>query len=208
MTKETLMRRIPQQTRSQQRVDMILDAAADLFAEVGYESATTNAIAARAEISIGSLYQYFPDKDAILRALADRYLEQLRMLYDEVFTADVVYLPLPVLVDRLVDSFTDFHLACPGCKYILLGSDVSADIAAASAEMEQETIERFKGILQLKASDIDDNQARLLAMVCKAVVKAMFPLLETAADQDSQAQVRAELKRLLLAYLRPIMGGD
>jgi AcrR family transcriptional regulator len=187
---------------------MILHAAAELFAEAGYESATTNAIAARAEISIGSLYQYFPDKDAILQALADRYLEQLRMLYDGIVTEDVVYLPLPVLIDRLVDSFADFHLACPACKHILLGSDVSADIAAASAEMEQETTERFKRLLQLKAADMDDNQARLLAMVCKAVAKAMLPLLAAAADGESQAQVRAELKRLLLAYLGPIIGGD
>ena len=104
------MRRTPQQARSQQRVDLILDVAADIFAEVGYESATTNAIAERAGVSIGSLYRYFPDKDAILHALSNRYYEQVRALFDEVFTKDVVYLPLPVLLDRLIDPARNHFL--------------------------------------------------------------------------------------------------
>ena len=76
-------RTAPQQIRSQQRVDLILDTAAVLFSESGYENASTNAIAERAGISIGSLYRYFPDKDAILRALAGRYRAEMLALYDQ-----------------------------------------------------------------------------------------------------------------------------
>ena len=69
-------RKRPRQRRSQETVDRILDAAARIFGTEGYQRTTTNHIAAEAEISIGSLYQYFPNKDALLVALADRHLDE------------------------------------------------------------------------------------------------------------------------------------
>jgi DNA-binding transcriptional regulator YbjK len=66
----------PQQSRSSNRVDRLLEAAAEVIAEIGYESATTNAIAERAGVSIGSLYRYFPDKQAILRTLEHSHSER------------------------------------------------------------------------------------------------------------------------------------
>ena len=70
-------RRMPVQSRSMQTVGRILDAAAHLFGERGYR-ATTNQIAEAAGVSIGSLYQYFPDKDALLAALQRRHVDELR----------------------------------------------------------------------------------------------------------------------------------
>ena len=55
-----LLRRLPQQSRSQQRVTQILEAAAQVFAEVGYEAASTSLIATQAKTSVGSLYRFFP----------------------------------------------------------------------------------------------------------------------------------------------------
>src|SRR5260370_1341413 len=77
MPEETQMRRQPKQARSQQRVDHLLNVAALIFEEVGYAAATTNAIAARAGVPIGSLYQFFPNKEAIMDALVERYLDEL-----------------------------------------------------------------------------------------------------------------------------------
>src|SRR5690348_11216780 len=78
------LRRAPAQERGQQRVERILDAAAQEFARVGYESATTNAIARRAKTSVGSLYQFFVNKEAILEGLTERYRRQLREFHDRV----------------------------------------------------------------------------------------------------------------------------
>lgn len=67
---------MPRQDRSRRRVAALLDAAADEFAERGFAGATTTAIAARAGVPIGSLYQWFPDKEALLYGIADRHLTQ------------------------------------------------------------------------------------------------------------------------------------
>jgi AcrR family transcriptional regulator len=68
--------RAPQQERSRRRVAALLDAAAEEFAERGFTAATTTGIAARAGVPIGSLYQWFPDKEALLYGLADRHLTE------------------------------------------------------------------------------------------------------------------------------------
>ncbi len=68
------VRKRPVQRRSQEMVDRILDAAARVFVERGYHGATTNHVAEAAGASIGSLYQYFPNKDALLAGIAERHV--------------------------------------------------------------------------------------------------------------------------------------
>jgi AcrR family transcriptional regulator len=200
MSKNSI-RSFPQQSRSQQRVDLILDTAAVLFTEVGYENATTNAIAERAGISIGSLYRYFPDKDAILRALTERYRTEMLTLYDQVFTADVIYLPLPVLLDRLIDPFLEKHLLCPVYTYILLGADVSPEIAAAVYELEQESIRRIAELFLRIVPSLGEQRVRLSATLVKAIIKSLVSLLATSADPEYRQQLILEFKRVLLAYV-------
>jgi AcrR family transcriptional regulator len=202
------MRHEPQQARSQRTVDLILDAAAGLIAEVGYEATTTNAIAERAAISIGSLYRYFSDKDAILRGLALRYLQQTRAIYDEVFTEDVVYLPLDVALDRMIDPFIELHFECPCYKQIFLEADTSTDIAAALEELDQEIVERIASFLLRIGTDISEERARLIATICKAEVKVLLALIVPESDEVFRAQVTAEMKRMLFSYLAQILGGE
>jgi AcrR family transcriptional regulator len=71
-------RKMPVQDRSRAMVGYVLEAAAQLFGELGYEGTTTNRVAERAGVSIGSVYQYFPNKEALLLALAERHLEEAR----------------------------------------------------------------------------------------------------------------------------------
>lgn len=199
------IRRQPQQTRSQERVELILDTAAELFAEIGYEAATTNAIAERAAISIGSLYRYFPDKEAILGALAQRYVEQTRAIYDRVITDDLVYLPLPVLLDRLLDPFIELYRQYPIYHHILLGADISPDMAAAARAVRAESLARLTGLVQSLAPQASPERARLVATVSNATVKALISLLVAADDPQFERQATAEVKRMLLAYLQPVL---
>ena len=76
-------RKSPVQARSKKTVETLLDAAAQVFIERGFTGGTTNHIAARAGVSIGSLYQYFPNKDAIMVGLMERHLEEERKHLEE-----------------------------------------------------------------------------------------------------------------------------
>ncbi|TLF60173.1 TetR/AcrR family transcriptional regulator [Nocardia cyriacigeorgica] len=78
------VRKVPRQRRSRETVDTLLEAAAQMFTREGL-AATTNRIAERAGLSVGTLYQYFPNKHALLRALAERHLVQARAHLDVVF---------------------------------------------------------------------------------------------------------------------------
>ncbi|WP_424982055.1 TetR/AcrR family transcriptional regulator [Labedaea rhizosphaerae] len=76
MASTTSLRRRPVQQRSAQRFERMLDACAELIDELGYDGVTTTLIAERAEVAVGSLYQFFPDKRAVVRALTERNLER------------------------------------------------------------------------------------------------------------------------------------
>ena len=78
MQPATTPRKAPQQQRSQHTVEVILDAAARVFGRNGYAQTTTNLVAETAGVSIGSLYQYFPNKDALIVALHRRHSLQMR----------------------------------------------------------------------------------------------------------------------------------
>ena len=77
MTIQTSPRKAPRQPRSQATVNAILDATARILVEQGFAAASTNAVAERAGVSVGSLYQYFPNKDALVAALHARHGEQM-----------------------------------------------------------------------------------------------------------------------------------
>src|SRR3954447_18768060 len=80
---EPARRRVPQQARSRALMQRVLDAAEELLATEGVEALTTTRIAAEANVAVGSLYQYFPDKRTIVDALAARYLDEFEGLMDE-----------------------------------------------------------------------------------------------------------------------------
>ena len=84
------LRRVPVQGRSLARVQRMLDACAELVDEVGYDGLTTTLLAERAGVAIGSVYQFFPDKRAIVQALTLRNLEAyVERLSDRIAAGDI-----------------------------------------------------------------------------------------------------------------------
>lgn len=83
----------PKQKRSRERVQLILEATCNVLEENGIKALSTNSIAARAGIPVSSIYQYFPDKEAILIAVYEDYLEKIRAAYDAFDTEENRKLP-------------------------------------------------------------------------------------------------------------------
>jgi AcrR family transcriptional regulator len=113
-------RKAPTQARSHDTVDAILDACARLLIEGGYEAATTNRVARLAGVSVGSLYQYFPNKDAIISALNERHeMEMLAHLGKMV--ADLADAPLEDAIRTYVEAILAIHAADPKLHRALTG---------------------------------------------------------------------------------------
>jgi AcrR family transcriptional regulator len=100
------LRRTPQQERSRAMVERIIAAGQQVLLRDGYERASTNRVAAEAGISPGSLYQYFPDKEAILAAVVDRYSEELSAQLTAVL-ADRLDAPVPQLIRASLNGLLD-----------------------------------------------------------------------------------------------------
>ncbi len=111
---------VQRRARGLQRIASILDAAEAVFAEMGYDEATTNHIAAQAGISPGSLYQFFSNKEEIARALAARYTEELQRVYGSVLSVEAASLPFSIWLDQLIDALIAFHIAHPAFHILLL----------------------------------------------------------------------------------------
>jgi AcrR family transcriptional regulator len=113
------MRKAPRQTRARQTVGFILDAAAYILAERGLDGFTTNRIAERAGVNISSLYQYFPNKLAILEALQARHIAAPDVNYAQGIER-LGEQPLEKVVRSIVDVALDMHAANPAMQRLFL----------------------------------------------------------------------------------------
>src|ERR1700754_1653935 len=111
-------RRVPRQSRSQATVDAIVEAAAQVFERHGYAAGTTNRIAERAGVSIGSLYQYFPNQDSILVELTRRHLAEGRAIAVATF-AELGHTSLREGLRLLAAAMIDLHRDAPGLHRVL-----------------------------------------------------------------------------------------
>jgi AcrR family transcriptional regulator len=116
---DTTPRKQPAQARARATVQAILDATAQVLVEHGYERATTNVVARRAGVSIGSLYQYFPNKEALVTALAERHMADMAtMLVGEV--AALRSRPLPDAIRSLIEALLRAHAVEPELHRVLI----------------------------------------------------------------------------------------
>jgi AcrR family transcriptional regulator len=205
MTEEKVMRRRPQQARSQQRVDDLLNTAESVFAEIGYEAATTNLIAARAGISIGSLYQFFPNKEALLDGIAERYITNMRTQLDAAFAPETISdMPITTIISQFIDGLIAFKAAHSGFDTVFMSSSIPVQQSLAVQKMHEEIISQVDALLASRFPDLSAERRRVGASIGVAIVKGLMPLAE-APDGLPTAQVLLEAKTAVLAYLRSFL---
>lgn len=197
----TAPRREPRQERSRRQVSNILDAAAHVFAEVGYEAATTNIIAERAGVAIGSLYQFFPNKAAIFQALTERHHAQLRALFDQVLRMEGAQQPLDEWINTVIDAIWGLTQSNRGFIQTMI-SQRSPELVAQENALISENVARIEALLAARAPELDLTRRTLLATVSVEVVNGLISRAAISEPQFGE-QVLAETKRLLLAYLAP-----
>ncbi|MGW3954692.1 TetR/AcrR family transcriptional regulator [Streptomyces sp. NPDC004752] len=139
-------RRKPRQVRAELTRDRLLTAAAHVFAEHGYAAGTTNRIAERAHISIGSLYQYFPNKDAILAELLVRHIDRGR--WTQADQLDLSAGSLEATVRALVRDAIDNHRDDPQLLRIMFEeAPVSQELLDTIARHERKRVDQVRDLL-------------------------------------------------------------
>jgi AcrR family transcriptional regulator len=186
------LRRAPKQARAQQRVSRILDAAEELFVEVGYDAATTNQIAARAGASIGSLYGFFPNKQALAQALADRYVEQLGALIEERMVNDPSWTG-EQLVDSIVTSLDVFWRRHPAVVPLLRGALGAPALTQAGEQLRTALVGHIETILFERRPDVDPDRARLGAEIAIDLTRTLLERVQ-AEPAHRRPVVLRELK--------------
>ena len=201
LSKSGGMRRQPRQARSQERVDQILDVAEKLFISEGYNATSTKAIAAHAQIPIGSLYQFFPDKAAILYKLAERYNQQLHNLLMELDTPDRRKLPLSTYMETVIDTVDRFFTDYPGYHAIFMSLQGSMpELESIDAAADSQLIQDLVILLSHYSPGLESSVYEAIAFV---LVKVIGNLLWTSLSQDQlfRERILKETKRLILSYL-------
>ncbi len=199
---------MPSQERSRKRALRILDAAARIFADGGYEATTTEAIAKAAGTSIGSLYQFFPNKHAIFHAIAARHLEHARLLFDEFVGGPALELSWEELLGRSIDAFAKMDREDPDFRAVWTNWDVAGQFVVAGAQMNREFARRIETVLAAKARALPKARRAVVASMIVEVVTAML-FYAVRKDRAAAEAVISETKRMLVRYLRPYAeGGD
>jgi AcrR family transcriptional regulator len=173
------MRRLPQQQRGLQRVERILQAAAEIFGESGFESATTNLIAERAKTSIGSLYQFFPNKQSIIDTLAQRYAKTLStMLMMHATSEGECNERLAMMIDVLFD----FYLAQPGFRSLFFGCYETTQAQALDRKLHQHLAHPFTLVIRETQPQLTDADVQRDA---ELAIQHLVRLLHYCASHDS-----------------------
>jgi AcrR family transcriptional regulator len=190
------------QARGEKRMETLLDAAAEVFAEQGYKAAGTNEIARRAGASPGTLYQFFKNKEAIAVALTARYVARLRAAHGEAFDLSIAELPLREMLDRIIDPVVAFDRANPGFYALLADPRLSPELASAKKPAQKLMFQRLDQILERRAPELPTEQRIRTAEVAVHLFRGLLPLIMSATEQELPALV-AETKEVLYNYLAP-----
>jgi AcrR family transcriptional regulator len=198
---KTARRRQPRQQRSQQTVEVILDAVVEVLKRDGVSAVNTNRIAEVAGVSIGSIYQYFPDKQAIFMALHARHVDQIGSLVERA-VLERAAAPLPELVRGLVEAMIEAHTDDPEL-FELLHSEIPH-----RAHGVRDFDSRLRSVLKLALSSRgrELGSSRDLERVLFVLTHMIDSLSHAAAIQRpaklSLTAAKEEVVRAVLAYLK------
>ncbi len=200
------LRRQPKQQRGKERVEKLLDAAAAVFDEVGYEAATTHLIAAKAGTAIGSLYQFFPDKAAVFNAMELRHIERVKIMWAQANTPEIVQLPLRPMIQAITGAVAQLFEQ-PVSRVVFIQFFISRQIFQSIDEsMTQEAINFMASILQQRNPNLSEALCSLLAEVCVHSGNAVVLSALRSPDLQHGQKLMQQIEDLLVSYLEPYIG--
>jgi AcrR family transcriptional regulator len=199
-SRRVAVRTEPTQRRSTQRLDALLDAAAEIVDETGFERLTTQMVAERAGASIGTVYRYFPDRVAVLNALRERSIRRFR----ERVADDMERSELTTwwdVVDVSLDAFAALFRDEPGFSVVHAGRRETAD-----GDIEPEFAHRLASLIEAEFDVVADGAE--LRFRLGVAIELGDALISRAFEREPVGDDRylAEAKRLVHDYLAEHLG--
>lgn len=201
----TKPRKYASQQRSRATVDALIEATARILIKDGFDKTTTNRIAEKAGVSVGSLYQYFPSKEALVAAVAQRHNQELMQVMHTAL-ADVAALPLEQAVRRLVTAAIDGHRVDPQLHRVLAEQIPRTGRPANAGVSIQQAHVLFGAYLEAHRDEFRQVDLGLATFVCVTSIEALthtavLDYSERVSDEAFEALVD-EATRLIVRYLQ------
>jgi len=198
------LRKLPNQRRSRERVENILKCAAELIAQAGSDAMRMSELAKLAEISIGSLYQYFPDKGAIIQTLAERYNAESRACIEaglaDVNSGD----ELVEAFGALIDEYYEIFLADPVICDVWSGTQADKTLRDIELDASRENATILVAVLTRLGSVASQQDLAATAFMILHLSEATMRLAISVERGEGEQLVRA-FKRMAQAELRRIV---
>ena len=192
-------RKQPVQKRSRQTVAVILQATARVLVKYGYDRTTTNLVAEKAGVSIGSLYEYFPNKQALVAALATAHVEELMERVDRVLC--VPEDDSALVVAALLRAGLDAHRVNPALHKVLVEQVPRIGALAASLDISSVLQRKIEADLKRRAPGLSSARARMIALVLETCIEALtHRAVVEAPEWLETGELEAEALRLLQPY--------
>ncbi len=187
-------RRTPVQARSERRVGALLEAAAELLAEVGYDALTLTDVAERSGSGIGSLYHFFSNKEQLVDALVERVANSLRELPGLVFKPSRAGLPIELFVGGLTDTLAAFAERHPELPELM------GRVIKLNPSIDNEIMQRLDAIMSERAPKLATSERLVVVRLTMEIVRSGVRLLAGSPKRTRPAVIR-ELKSVLTMYL-------
>ena len=195
---------MPTQARSRERLRRVLDAADELLSREGPDAFTTTRIAGVAGIPVGSVYHYFPDKSAIVDALALRYWSDFEDLVAAAAESDERD-PLPDPVGEVLEALAAGFRARPGFLALWYGGLRSERVRDATRPTRAAIARSIERILEVHWPDADETSrvtaAQMLVLAGDGLLREAFRI-----DPDGDQRLLDESKLMLSAYMDERLG--
>jgi AcrR family transcriptional regulator len=201
----TKPRKHASQRRSRATVDALIEATARILVKDGFDKASTNRIAEKAGVSVGSLYQYFPSKEALVAAVVERHTRELMQVVRAAL-ADVAALPAEPAVRKLVAAAIHAHRIDPELHRVLAEQMPRTGTSGNTDVLSREIYTLFQAFLEAHADEFRAVDPGLATFVCVTSIEA---LTHTAVldysdrlSEEAFGTLVDEATRLIVRYLQ------
>ncbi len=165
-------RKRPRQQRGKDTVDSILEATARVLKHAGFDGLTTNAVAAKAGVSIGSLYQYFPNKEALVSALIERHCEEMNAAILAELT-NVANLPIAQGARAVIELTFSAHAIDPALHRVLTEQVTRIGKLAKLRELDNISHRMVAGMLAARRDELAIRDVELAAFVLVSAIESI-----------------------------------